>query len=42
MTTSEAPPEEGIEVDLEGAALLTNPQLNKGTALTEDERTTFA
>ena len=42
MTTSEAPPEAGIEVDLEGAALLTNPLLNKGTAFTEEERTTFA
>jgi malate dehydrogenase (oxaloacetate-decarboxylating) len=34
--------EAGIEVDLEGAALLTNPLLNKGTAFTEDERTAFA
>jgi len=42
MTTSKAPAEEGIEVDLEGAALLTNPLLNKGTAFTEDERTAFA
>ena len=39
----EVPPERaGIEVDLEGAALLTNPLLNKGTAFTDDERTTFA
>jgi malate dehydrogenase (oxaloacetate-decarboxylating) len=43
VTTSEAPPEEaGIEVDLEGAALLTDPLLNKGTAFTEEERTAFA
>ena len=43
MTTSEAPPEEArIEVDLEGAALLTDPLLNKGTAFTEEERTAFA
>ena len=43
MTTVEAPPEPaGIETDLEGAALLTNPLLNKGTAFTDDERTTFA
>jgi malate dehydrogenase (oxaloacetate-decarboxylating) len=42
MMTVEAPPgRAGIEVDLEGAALL-NPLLNKGTAVTEDERTTFA
>src|SRR5271169_793974 len=41
--TVEAPPERaGIEIDLEGAALLTNPLLNKGTAFTDDERTTFA
>ena len=32
----------GIEVDLEGAALLTNPLLNKGTAFTDDERSAFA
>jgi len=38
----EAVEEAGIEVDLEGAALLTNPLLNKGTAFTEDERTVFA
>ena len=39
MTTVEVPPERaGIEVDLEGAALLTNPLLNKGTAF----RTTSA
>ncbi len=43
MTAVEAPPEPaGIETDLEGAALLTNPLLNKGTAFTDDERTTFA
>jgi len=43
MMTVEVPPERaGIEVDLEGAALLTNPLLNKGTAFTDDERTTFA
>jgi malate dehydrogenase (oxaloacetate-decarboxylating) len=43
MMTVEAPPERaGIEVDLEGAALLTNPLLNKDTAFTENERTTFA
>jgi malate dehydrogenase (oxaloacetate-decarboxylating) len=43
MTTVEAPAERaGIGVDLEGAALLTNPLLNKGTAFTDDERTTFA
>ena len=43
MTTFEAPPERaGIEVGLEGAALLTNPLLNKGTAFTDDERTAFA
>ena len=43
MMTAETPRERtGIEVDLEGAALLTNPLLNKGTAFTEDERTTFA
>jgi hypothetical protein len=36
MTTGEASPElAGIEVDLEGAALLTNPLLNKGTAFTD-------
>ena len=34
MMTAEAPPDQaGIEVDLEGAVLLTNPLLNKGTAL---------
>jgi malate dehydrogenase (oxaloacetate-decarboxylating) len=32
----------GIEVDLEGAALLTNPLLNKGTAFTEGERDAYA
>jgi len=32
----------GIEVDLVGAALLTNPILNKGTAFTEGERDAFA
>jgi len=38
MTTFEAPPEPAcIEVDLEGAALLTNPLLNQGTAFTGDE-----
>jgi len=38
MTTLEAPPERAcIEVGLEGAALLTNPLLNKGTAFTDDE-----
>jgi malate dehydrogenase (oxaloacetate-decarboxylating) len=43
MTTVEAPAElAGIGVDLEGAALLTNPLLNKGTAFTDDERTAFA
>jgi malate dehydrogenase (oxaloacetate-decarboxylating) len=43
MTTVEAPAERAvIEVDLEGAALLTNPLLNKGTAFTDDERTAFA
>ena len=41
--TAEAPRgQAGIEVDLEGAALLTNPLLNKGTAFNDDERTTFA
>jgi malate dehydrogenase (oxaloacetate-decarboxylating) len=41
--TVEAPPERaGIEIDLEDAALLTNPLLNKGTAFTDDERTTSA
>jgi malate dehydrogenase (oxaloacetate-decarboxylating) len=41
--TVEASPEQGaIETDLDGAALLTNPLLNKGTAFTEDERTAFA
>jgi len=41
--TVEAPGERlGVEVDLEGVALLTNPLLNKGTAFTDDERTTFA
>jgi len=43
MMTAEASPDRaGIEVDLEGAALLTNPLLNKGTAFTDDERTAFA
>ena len=43
MTTDKAAPGQGaIEIDLEGAALLTNPLLNKGTAFTDDERTTFA
>jgi malate dehydrogenase (oxaloacetate-decarboxylating) len=37
-----SPQPAGIETDLEGAALLTNPLLNKGTAFTDDERTTFA
>jgi malate dehydrogenase (oxaloacetate-decarboxylating) len=41
--TVEAPPERaGIEIDLEGAALLTNPLMNKGTAFTDDKRTAFA
>jgi malate dehydrogenase (oxaloacetate-decarboxylating) len=31
-----------IETELEGTALLTNPMLNKGTAFTDEERTTFA
>jgi malate dehydrogenase (oxaloacetate-decarboxylating) len=42
VTSVEVPERAGIEVDLEGAALLTNPLLNKGTAFTEDERNTFA
>ncbi|HEX4184958.1 MAG TPA: NAD-dependent malic enzyme, partial [Stellaceae bacterium] len=43
MTTVGAPSDRaGIDVDLEGAALLTNPLLNKGTAFTDDERTAFA
>jgi malate dehydrogenase (oxaloacetate-decarboxylating) len=40
--TIEAVEEASIEVDIEGAALLTDPLLNKGTAFTEDERTAFA
>lgn len=30
-----------IEIDREGIALLTDPLLNKGTALSEEERTAF-
>ena len=31
-----------LEVDIEGAVLLTNPLLNKGTAFTDEERTAFS
>jgi malate dehydrogenase (oxaloacetate-decarboxylating) len=42
MTVEASPERRAIETDLDGAALLTNPLLNKGTAFTEDERTAFA
>src|SRR5512143_698929 len=31
-----------LDVDIEGAGLLTNPLLNKGTAFTDEERTAFS
>jgi malate dehydrogenase (oxaloacetate-decarboxylating) len=30
-----------VDIDLEGIALLTDPLLNKGSAFTEEERTSF-